>query len=410
MKQTLLSLLDAIHSANPELVFEVFFWDGVQTKFGEGEPHFRVRVKSDAALRRLLAAGSLGFADGYIGGDIEVEGDLGALLRLGVDPRFQARRMSWGARLQVLRHALLTRNTMRGARRNIHHHYDLGNDFYKLWLDKSMTYSCAYFETPEDSLEQAQAQKHDHVCRKLRLKPGETLVDIGCGWGGMLIHAAQHYGVRGVGCTLSDQQVAYAQERIRELGLDEQIEVRNQDYRKLKGTFDKFVSIGMFEHVGRRYIPGFMRKTQGLLKPGGVGLLHSIGIEHVKWTGGWVNKYIFPGGYLPRLSEIAGSLSSAGLVTHDVENLRLHYALTLEEWARRFEKHVEDVEAMFDEAFVRKWRLFLNGAAVGFRYGHLRLYQALFANGLEADIPLTRRYMYPEPSPLESSAEPLETA
>ena len=406
MKDTLLSLLDAIHGANPDTTFEVVFWDGVQTKFGQGEPLFRAYVNSAEALRRLLAAGSLGFADGYIDGDITVEGDLYALLRLGVDPRFQARKLSLRTRLQALRHAFLTRNTLRGARRNIRHHYDLGNDFYKLWLDESMTYSCAYFETPEDALEEAQAQKHDHICRKLRLQPGETLIDIGCGWGGMLIHAAQHYGVRGVGCTLSDLQVIHAQEHIRELGLEDRIEVRNQDYRKLKGTFDKFVSIGMFEHVGRRYIPGFMRKVRGLLKPGGTGLLHTIGIEHVKWSGGWVNKYIFPGGYLPQLGEISNSLGDVELTVHDVENLRFHYALTLEEWARRYEEHAGEVEAMFDGAFVRKWRLFLNGAAAGFRYGRLRLYQVLFANGLEADIPLTRRYMYPAKTRAETAETP----
>ena len=256
-----------------------------------------------------------------------------------------------------------------------------------------MTYSCAYFRSPEDTLEQAQQQKYEHICRKLQLQEGETLLDVGCGWGGMLIYAAQKYGIEGLGNTLSQHQYEYANRKIKEMGLQGQIEVVLEDYRHLTGKFDKFVSIGMFEHVGKEYIPDFMRKASELLNQGGLGLLHTIGKETDSSGDLWTTQYIFPGAYVPNLPEIAYYLGRTGLSILDVENLRMHYAKTLDLWAQNFEKNIEKVREMFEETFVRMWRLYLHASSAGFKYAENRLYQFLFSNGLNNQLPMTREHL-----------------
>jgi cyclopropane-fatty-acyl-phospholipid synthase len=285
-------------------------------------------------------------------------------------------------------------NTLSRSTKHVAHHYDRGNDFYKLWLDESMAYSCAYFRYENDTLEQAQQQKYEHICRKLQLKAGETLIDIGCGWGGMLIYAAKHYGVRGVGYTLSKQQVEYATDLVKREGLSKEVSIVLEDYRRIEGTFDKFVSVGMFEHVGKQFIPTFMEKVQSILKPGGIGLLHTIGQERPVPGDPWTLKYIFPGGYIPSLDEIVRTMCEVKLIPTDIENLRLHYARTLEEWSARYEVHAKKIEALYDASFVRMWRMFLNGCIANFRYGDMRLYHVLFTNGLNNTMPLTREHLY----------------
>lgn len=394
MKKTLHNLLQILSGAVREVPFEVQFWDGERVRFGKGEAIFVLTFRTERAAKRIFRSGALGFGEEYMAGNISVEGDFQQLLRLGLHPRVQELKLSPGTRLGWLWQYLRSLNTLARSPKNISHHYNRGNDFYRLWLDESMTYSGAYFRREDDTLEQAQQQKYEHICRKLQLKEGETLVDIGCGWGAMLIYAATHYGVRGVGCTLSQPQVEYAREKIRREGLENRVAILAEDYRKMRGQFDKFVSIGMFEHVGKRFIPAFMEKTRALLKPGGTGLLHTIGKERATGSDYWTMKYIFPGGYIPTLDETVRAMGQTGLVPHDVENLRLHYALTLDEWSRRFEAHLEEIESMFDAAFVRMWRMFLNGSAVGFRYGNTRLYQIAFTNGLNNNVPLTREYLY----------------
>ncbi len=249
-------------------------------------------------------------------------------------------------------------NTLKASARNVAHHYDLGNDFYKLYLDNSMTYSCAYFKNKNDTLEDAQLQKYEHICRKLHLKEGETLVDIGCGWGGMLLYAARRYGVKCLGCTLSAHQAEYAKKRVTEEGLGGNITILLEDYRNIKGQFDKFVSIGMFEHVGKSLISTFIDRTKAMLKPGGIGLLHTIGKERNTPFDPWTMKYVFPGGHLPVLDHVIRAMGKKGLVPIDIENLRLHYAATLDEWAKRFEANVEQIENMFDQRLVRTWRMY----------------------------------------------------
>jgi cyclopropane-fatty-acyl-phospholipid synthase len=394
MRKTLEQLFDKLSDHAPDISFEVQFWDGKKSSYGTGKRQFLLTFVTKQAADHVLESGSLGFGEEYMGGDIQVEGDFRQLLRFGTDAAFLNLPLGLKTKLafQHLRQTSL--NTLSRAPKHIAHHYDLGNDFYKLWLDKTMAYSCAYFRHEDDTLEQAQQQKYEHICRKLQLQAGETLVDIGCGWGGMLIYAAKHYGIRGVGCSLSKQQVEYATDLIKREGLSTEISVVFEDYRKLEGTFDKFVSIGMFEHVGKQFIPTFMQKAQSLLKREGIGLLHTIGEERSMPGDPWTLKYIFPGGYIPSLDEIVRTMGETGLVPTDIENLRLHYAKTVEEWCTRYEAHVKTIEKMFDASFVRMWRMFLNGCVINFRYGNPRLYQVIFTNGLNNALPLTREYMY----------------
>jgi cyclopropane-fatty-acyl-phospholipid synthase len=394
MKKVLQSLIEAMAQSRPDISFEVAFWDGELQRFGDGPPAFSLHFKNKRAVRRVLRDGFLGFGEEYMHGGLAVEGDLQQLLRLGLETRYRDLHLSFWNKVKAAFFYLTRRNTLGGSRRNIAHHYDLGNDFYRLWLDKSMTYSCAYFRSANDSLEQAQDQKHEHICRKLNLQPGETLLDIGCGWGAMLIYAAKHYGVRGVGCTLSRNQFDYARERIKEEGLEGQVTVLFQDYRTLDGTYDKFVSIGMFEHVGKKFIPTYFDVVKRVLKPGGVGLLHTIGRDRHMEVSAWVQKYIFPGGYLPALDEIVRAMGQHGMTVNDVENLRLHYGRTLDEWARRFEAQVDTVREMFDDTFVRMWRLFLNSSSAGFKYGDNRVFHVTFTNGLNNRLPMTRDHLY----------------
>lgn len=394
MKKTLQDLLRTLSGNLPDIPFEVRYWDGESQQYGVGTPAFSLIINTKEAAKTVFSKGPLGFGEAYVDGNIDVEGDFQELIRLGMDPRFQNAQLSLRTKAEVLFQHLKSLNTMRGSPGNIAHAYDLGNDFYKQYLDESMAYSCAYFRDEEDTLEQAQQQKYEHVCRKLALKEGESLVDIGCGWGGMLLYAARHYGIEGVGCTLSGNQAGYARQKAAQAGLESRITILHEDYRNIEGRFDKFVSIGMFEHVGKGYIPTFMKKTRALLKPGGIGLLHTIGKERATVDDPWTMKYIFPGAHIPALDHVVRTMGERGLVPVDIENLRVHYAATLDEWAERFETNAGNIEKMFDERVVRTWRMFLRGSAGAFRWGDMRLYQILFTNGLNNEFPMTRDYMY----------------
>ena len=394
MKKHLEHLLRIVHEKVSDVPFRVQFWDGDSISFGSGESLFALTFKTERSARRLLSEGSLGFGEEYVSGDIVVEGDIKELMRLGTDAIIQDMKLPLKTRLTLLINYLQSINTTRGSSKNVSHHYDRGNDFYRLYLDESMTYSCAYFRDDNDSLEQAQQQKYEHICRKLQLKEGETLLDIGCGWGGMLIYAARHYGTKGVGYTLSREQAEYSRQLIKKMGLEKNVEIVLDDYRHSTGQFDKFVSIGMFEHVGKGHIPTFMKQVKTLLKPGGVGLLHTIGKERKTLPDGWTMKHIFPGAYVPVLDHIIRVMGKNGFVPMDIENLRLHYAATLDKWVERFEANANKIASMFDEKFVRMWRIYLNGTAAAFRSGDLRLYQILFSKGLNNRLPLTREHLY----------------
>ena len=394
MKKALEHLLHVVHENVSDVPFRVQFWDGDSINFGSGQSLFNLILKTEQSARRIFSEGSLGFGEEYVAGNIAVEGDFKALMRLGTEPGIQNMKLSLKTKLALLIKHLQSLNTIRGSSKNVSHHYDRGNDFYRLYLDETMAYSCAYFRDGNDSLEEAQQQKYEHICRKLQLRRGETLLDIGCGWGGMLIYAARHYGAKGVGYTLSREQAEYAIQLIKELGLEKNVEILLDDYRNIAGQFDKFVSIGMFEHVGKGLIPTFMKQVKTVLKPGGVGLLHTIGKERNTPRDEWTMKYIFPGGYIPVLDHIIKVMGKSGFVPMDIENLRLHYAATLDRWAQRFEANTNKIASMFDEKFVRMWRMYLNGSAAAFRNGDLRLYQILFTKGLNNRFPLTRAHLY----------------
>lgn len=394
MKKLVEKLLRVLSDNLPDIPFEAMFWDGEAKTFGNGPPVFKLKFNTETSAKSVFSKGTLGFAEEYVTGNIDVEGDFRGLIRLGMDPRVQNMKLSTGTKIAALLRHITSLNTIKGSSRNIAHHYDLGDDFYRLYLDESMAYSCAYFRAHEDSLEQAQRQKYDHICRKLCLKEGDSLVDIGCGWGGMLLYAARHYGVKGVGCTISEKQAEYAKKKIAQAGMEKSITILREDYRNMEGRFDKFVSIGMFEHVGKGFIPTFMEKTKALLRPGGAGLLHTIGKERDTAGDAWTTKYIFPGTYIPVLDRVIRTMGEQGLVPVDIENLRLHYAATLDEWGNRFESNRQKVEEMFDARFVRMWRMYLNGSAASFRWGDIRLYQILFTNGPNNSLPMTREHLY----------------
>jgi cyclopropane-fatty-acyl-phospholipid synthase len=359
-----------------------------------------VRFNNPAALRHTLVRQFLGFGESYMDGGVDVHGDWDSLFRLAMGAKFQHRRPSLStiARYALLR--LTTRDTRRKARSNISRHYDRGNDFYGLWLDQSMTYSCAFFRTPETQLEVAQEAKLERICRKLQLKPDMTLLDVGCGWGSLLVHAARHHGVRGVGCTLSENQAQLARQRVNEAGLADRIEVLLRDYREVDGQFDRWASVGMAEHVGKAFLPRFIEHIHERLRPGGLGLLHFIGKDRKARGDPWTLTYIFPGGYLPSLPQVLRPMGLNNLRPVDVENLRPHYALTLDRWLERFRQNVAEIRRMYDERFVRMWQLFLLSSAAGFRYGDTRVFQILFSHGATDELPLTREELMASPEPV----------
>ncbi|MDG6400584.1 C17 cyclopropane fatty acid synthase CfaB [Pseudomonas quasicaspiana] len=288
---------------------------------------------------------------------------------------------------------------------SISYHYDVSNEFYQLWLDNEMVYSCAYFKTGNESLEQAQQDKFHHLCRKLRLKPGEYLLDVGCGWGGLARFAAREYGVKVLGITLSREQLKLARARVKAEGLEDKVDLQLLDYRDLPqdGRFDKVVSVGMFEHVGHANLALYAQRLYGAVKEGGLVMNHGITAKHIdgrpvgRGAGEFIGRYVFPNGELPHVSRISADISEAGLEVVDVESLRLHYAKTLEHWSSRLETHLEQAAAMVPEQTLRIWRLYLAGCAYGFAHGWINLHQILAvkprADGSH-DLPWTRADIY----------------
>lgn len=285
------------------------------------------------------------------------------------------------------------RNETDASRKNVQHHYDLSNAFYRLFLDEDLQYSCAYWPNTNISLEEAQRLKKAHIAAKLNLKPGMRVLDIGCGWGGMAIYLAQNCGVSVVGLTLSDEQHALARERVEAAGLSDKVDIRLQDYRHIEDTFDAVVSVGMFEHVGVAHYREYFSKISDLLTEDGCALVHSIGRKGGPGTtGAWIRKYIFPGGYSPALSETFAEIEKAGLWVTDCEILRMHYADTLREWHARFQANRETVADMFDERFCRMWEFYLSVSEFAFRYGKHMNFQIQLTKDVWA-LPMTRDYM-----------------
>ncbi|MDD3893393.1 MAG: cyclopropane-fatty-acyl-phospholipid synthase [Syntrophomonadaceae bacterium] len=378
-------------------VFEVTYWDGTTEQYGKGDPSFKLVFHEKVPYGRIVKDPLLAFGEAYMDGAIDISGEIDEIIKFAnsnMDVFGQYRKGRILPRI-LSRWPLPT--PLRKQLEDVQYHYDLGNGFFSLWLDKTMSYSCAYFQSPNDSLTQAQIQKIDYVLKKLQLSPRETLLDIGSGWGWLIIRAAQEYGVKATGITLSREQYRETLRRIVELGLEDRVEVELMDYRILADsgrTFDKISSVGMFEHVGQANYPHFMLALQKLLKEGGLALLHTITHTKEGPVNSWIEKHIFPGGYIPSLREVIWLLPNYGFHVIDVESLRLHYAMTLERWAEGFEKHVDKVQEMYGDRFVRMWRLYLRSCAASFRVSGQNVHQIIFSKGLNNSLPLTRRHLY----------------
>lgn len=380
-------------AGNPPI--EIVLWTGERARPPGVEVAHEMHIADRSTLMKLITDSQLGFGDAYSEGRVTVTGDLVAF----IEKTYQATPKTRGAGTlfkRLIPRRALHSNTLAGSRDNIHRHYDIGNAFYALWLGSTMAYTCAYYPRPDAALDEAQVAKMDHVCRKLRLRPGESVVEAGCGWGALGLHMARHYGVKVRAFNISHEQIVYARERAQAAGLASMVEYVEDDYRNITGHYDAFVSVGMLEHVGRENYPQLGRIAHKCLPRHGRGLIHSIGRNHPSLLHPWIERRIFPGAYPPTLAEMMQIFEPYDFSVLDVENLRLHYAQTLRHWLALYEAARERVKSMFDEKFVRMWRLYLAGSIAGFTTGTLQLFQVVFAPRDNNDIPLTRSYMYPD--------------
>ena len=369
-------------------------------RYGDGtKPEVAVRITDTGTLRRIVMRPELAIGEGYMDGLLIIENDdLYGLLALatqnvaaGNRPKIQKAMR----KVHKLRGRVAQMNTAAKARRNVAHHYDLSGGLYDLFLDSDKQYSCAYFARPDMTLEEAQAAKKAHIARKLLLEPDMKVLDIGCGWGGMGLTLARDYGARVVGVTLSEEQLKIARARAAAEGLENRVDFRLMDYRDVTETFDRIVSVGMFEHVGQPHYREYFRGVHDRLKPDGVALVHTIGrTDPPSITSPWIDKYIFPGGYIPSMSEAMAAVEKEDLYPCDVEVWRLHYAETLRHWHDRFTARRDEAVALYDERFFRMWRYYLVAAELTFRYNRQCVFQFQLAHDQEA-VPLTRDYLYP---------------
>ena len=383
-----------LHMAgSPPVRFEL--WNGDFVAPDGVSAEFTIRLNDHKALLTLVTNPNLAFGDLYSAGRLEVDGDLSDLMETLYRSVHRARQQ-WPKWLEALWRNHNPRATgLSEAKENIHHHYDLGNDFYRLWLDTAeMQYTCAYYESPDITLEQAQLAKLEHVCRKLRLKPGMIVAEAGCGWGGLSRYMAREYGVKVHAYNISREQLAYAREEAKRQELDHLVEYIEDDYRNIDGQYDAFVSIGMLEHVGKENFPAMSELIRRVLKPDGLALLHSIGRNRPMLMNAWIEKRIFPGAYPPSISEFMSICEDGEFSVLDVENLRLHYAQTLNHWMERFQQHREQVTDMYDQHFARAWEMYLAGSIAAFRAGSLQLFQVVFSHGSNNKLPQNRRDLY----------------
>jgi len=358
-------------------------WDGFEVPSTAGAPVATIVIKNRRALFSWVWDPELNFGEAYMFGAVEIRGDLVAM--------FSEVYRALGSSKSRFRSLRQRSNDVGAARRNVHVHYDLGNEFYRLWLDREMVYTCAYFPTPDCGLEEAQVAKMDLVCRKLGLRSGERVIEAGCGWGSLALFMAKHYGVTVRAFNVSAEQIAHARVRAKEDGLADRVEFVEDDYRSVRGKYDVFVSVGMLEHVGLADYPTLGRVIDRSLTDRGRGLLHFIGRNRPGPLNPWIRRRVFPGAYPPTLPEVFENiLQPSDLSVLDVENLRLHYALTIEHWRQRFDAAADQVAGMFDETFVRAWRLYLAGSQAAFTAGTMQLFQVVFARGAGQSVPRAR--------------------
>lgn len=368
-------------------------WDGSAPVSAPSRPIGELLVRDRRTLVALAVNPDLSFGEAYMAGRLEIRGAIDRVVEALTEVTRKEPSL-----VERARAALALPNTLTDSRRNVHHHYDLGNDFYEQWLDHNLVYTCAYFERPDMSLDDAQRAKLDLVCRKLRLRPDETVIEAGCGWGALALHMARAYGARVRAFNVSREQLAYARDRAAREGLSTRVEFIDDDYRNLTGQYDAFVSVGMLEHVGRRHyreLGQLLRRTVRV--NGGRGLLHFIGRDLPRPLNAWIRRRIFPGAYPPSLGEVLTRvIEPAGMSVIDVDNLRLHYERTLAHWHQRFTAVADRVRARYGDEFQRAWELYLAGSRAAFAASTLQLFQIVFAPTAAAPPYWTRREVYGE--------------
>ena len=370
---------------------EVTYPNGKVEQYGGTNPEVKIKINDEITIKDLTANASIALGEAYMDGKIEIEGSIQKLIVSAYENAG-----SFLNNKQFKKFLPKQSHTKAHSKEDVQSHYDLGNDFYSLWLDKTMTYSCAYFKSEDDSLEQAQENKVNHILKKLNPQPSKTLLDIGCGWGTLMLTAAQKYDLKVVGITLSEEQANFVEKRIKELGLEDRAQVILEDYREIKHEpFDYITSVGMFEHVGQENLGEYFATIAKYLANDGVALIHGITRQQGGAYNGWIDKYIFPGGYIPGLLENLGHIIDSGMQVADIETLRRHYQRTLEIWDKNFKQILPEVRKMHDERFIRMWDLYLQACAASFESGNIDCVQYLISKGPSGkNLPQTREYMY----------------
>jgi cyclopropane-fatty-acyl-phospholipid synthase len=377
-------------------------WNGQQLDFGNfNAPQVTLKVKSASALPLLLEPSLDNLGEAYVKGKIDIDGKLSDIISIG----YSLARSTVTSASKLARVRRYFNHTKASDKKAIQYHYDVSNEFYKLWLDENMVYSCAYFENGDEDLGTAQLKKIDHILKKIQVQPGQRLLDIGCGWGALVLRSAGKFGARCVGVTLSQNQFNLATERVKAAGLAGRIEIRLQDYRDVQGQFDRITSVGMFEHVGRKNLPAYFGKIRELLADDGIAMNHGITSsdsdsgETALGGGEFIDRYVFPDGELPHISLVLESMQRGGLEAVDIESLRRHYAHTLDIWCENFEARAEEAKKLVDDEKFRIWRVYLAGCAYAFEHDDVSIYQVVCrkAGRSAKTLPWSRRHMYDQP-------------
>ncbi|EMF0527473.1 class I SAM-dependent methyltransferase [Enterococcus hirae] len=383
------TVYNQLFSRSFSLPVEVTYWDGTTKRYGDTDnpPQIKIKIHEEIPMKEITNNASLALGEAYMDHRIEIEGSIQALINDAYQQANSFLRgsdyLKWLPKKQ--------KHTKKQNQADIHAHYDLGNDFYEMWLDPTLTYSCAYFETPEDTLEQAQINKVHHILDKLFIKDNDTLLDIGCGWGTLMFTAIKEYNVKATGITLSEEQYNHITNRIKEEHLEDKCRVLLMDYRDLKDeTFDHITSVGMFEHVGADNLKEYFGVIQKLLAPKGTALIHGITRQQGGAVNAWINKYIFPGGYISGLAEIVTDITDNDLQLIDLESLRRDYQLTLEHWTNNFHKVQDKVTETMGDSFYRMWDLYLQACAASFESSNIDVIQYLLVQPSNNDLPMHR--------------------
>ncbi len=376
-----------------DIPVSVTYWDGKTEDYGHGKPEIKVKFQEALPLKELTSSPTLALGEAYMNQDLLIEGDHAIQKLVASAFRHSG---SFLKKNSFLKHLPKISHSISDSKQDIQSHYDIGNDFYAMWLDKTMTYSCAYFKHEDDTLEQAQLNKVRHILNKLNITNGGHLLDIGCGWGTVLFVAAEEYGVHATGVTLSQEQYNYTKQQIKERHLEDKIDVNLKDYRDVVNKYDFVTSVGMFEHVGKENLAEYFKIVNKVLKPNGRALIHGITGQHDgAGIDPFIIKYIFPGGYIPNMVENLQHVMDAGLQLTDLEPLRRHYQKTLEIWQSNFAKNYDLVQGRYGQKFARMWDLYLQACAASFEAGNIDVMQYLLVKGTSGTgTPMTRQYIY----------------